>query len=185
MGKGDSNTSSSTNTTPTFAATSQSNPYFKTTTDKKGNLVTGFADGTAGQQAFDFVNKNANRLLNDYLNPSLDSVENQALMSAYTKELNKNAQSTLNNSILNPLINNGMIRSSQATNMYNNLTNQITDNISDYTNELLANSKANSWDTISNLMNLYSNGYQGIANETSNALQASVGNKSTSKSSSK
>lgn len=185
MGKGDSNTSSTTNTTPTFAATSQSNPYFQTKTDKNGNLTSNFKSGTAAQQAYDYVNANANRLLNDYMNPSLDSVENQAMMNAYTKELNKNASATLSNSILNPLLNNNMVRSSQATNMYNNLSNQITDNIADYSNELLANSKANSWDMINNLMNLYTSGYQGIANETGNALQASVGNKSTSQSSSK
>jgi capsid protein len=147
--------------------------------------VSTFKDGTAAQQAYNFVNQNANRLLQDYLKPSLDSAENQAMLNAYTKELNKNATSTLQNNIINPLANNNMIRSSQATNMYNNLSNQVADNISDYTNELLANSKANSWDMISNLMNLYTSGYQGVANETSNALQASVGNKSTSKSSSK
>lgn len=185
MGKGDSNTNSTTSTTPTFAATNQSNPYYTTKTDKNGNLTSTFKAGTAAQQAYDYVNQNANRLLNDYMNPSLDSAENQAMMNAYTKELNKNATNTLYNNILNPLISNNMVRGSQATSMYNNLNNQITDNISDYANELLANSKANSWDMISNLMNLYTSGYQGISNETGNALQASVGNKSTSQSSSK
>ena len=185
MGKGSSNTSSSTSTTPTYAATSQTNPYFQTKTDKNGNLTSAFKDGTATQAAYNFVNQNANRLLNDYLNPSLDSQENRAMMDLYTKELGKNTEQTLSNNILNPLLRNNMIRSSQATNMYNNLANQVTDNISDYSKELIANSKDNSWNMINNLMNLYTNGYQGIANETSNALQASVGNKSTSKSNSK
>jgi hypothetical protein len=185
MGKGGSNTNSTTSTKPTYAATSQTNPYFQTKTDKNGNLTTTFKNGTATQQAYDYVNANANRLLKDYMTPSLDSVENKAMMNAYTKALNENTNQTLNNSILNPLLSNNMIRSSQATNMYNNLSNQIADNISDYTNELIANSRANSWDMINNLMSLYTNGYQGIANETSNALQASVGNTSSSKSGSK
>ena len=185
MGKGDSNTNSTSTTTPTHAATSQSNPYYQTRTDKNGNLTTTFANGSAAQQAYDYVNANAGRLLNDYLNPSLDSAENKAMMNAYTKALNENTTNTLYNNIISPLANNNMLRSSQALNMYNNLSNQVNDSISDYANELIANSKANSWDTINNLMNLYTSGYQGIANETNNALQASVGNKTTTKSSSK
>ena len=177
MMSGSSSGTSST-TKKGFKATSQNNPYFQTTTDKSGNTVTKFRNGTAGQTAYDFVNDNISGLLDKYLNPSLDSVTNQAKIAAFNKQQSNNLQ----NNIINPLTNNNMIRSSQATNMYNNLSNQSAD----YTNQLLANSQDDTMNMIKSLVDLYTMGYQGASGEEQTSINASLGGgTSTTKSSSK
>ena len=170
MGKSSSNTESTSDTKPTYIATNQNNPYFQTSTDAKGNTTTNFKEGTAGETAYNYVNQNIGNLLNDYLNPSLDSTVNKAKLTAFNNQQHRNLQ----NNIINPLANNNMIRSSQATNMYNNLSNQSAD----YANQLIADSQQNSWDMINNLMNLYSTGYTGASNEVGQGIQASKGNNS-------
>ncbi len=177
MGKTKSNTSSTSSSTPTFIDTNTSNPYYQTTTDKNGNTTNNFVKGSAGETAYNFVNNNIGQLLDNYLNPSLDSATNQAKLSAF----NKQQQSNLQNNIINPLANNNMVRSSQATNMYNNLSNQSAD----YANQLLANSQTDTWNMINNLMDLYTTGYTGASNDISTALKAGVGNSSTTSSNSK
>lgn len=177
MGKSKSNTSSSSSSTPTFINTNTNNPYYNTTTDKNGNITNNFVDGTAGKTTYDFVNKNIGQLLDNYLNPTLDSTTNQAKLSAF----NKTQQTNLQNNIINPLANNNMIRSSQATNMYNNLSNQSAN----YANQLLAESQDDSWNMINNLMNLYTTGYTGANNDISTALQGAVGKTSKTTSNSK
>ena len=177
MGKSKSNTESTTTTKPTFSASSQTNPYFKTQTDDKGNTTSNFVQGSAGETAYNYVNQNIAGLLDSYLKPSLNNVTDQAKLA----EFNKVQQQNLQNNIINPLTTNNMVRSSQATNMYNNLSNQYAD----YANQLLAESQDNTWNMINNLMNLYSTGYTGSSNEIGNALQASVGNTQSSKGSSK
>lgn len=177
MGKSKSNTSSTSSSTPTFIDTNTSNPYYQTTTDKNGNTTNNFVKGSAGETAYKFVNNNIGQLLDNYLNPSLDSATNQAKLSAF----NKQQQSNLQNNIINPLANNNMVRSSQATNMYNNLSNQSAD----YANQLLANTQTDTWNMINNLMDLYTTGYTGASNDISTALKAGVGNSSTTSSNSK
>lgn len=177
MGKSKSNTSSTSSSTPTFIDTNTSNPYYQTTTDKNGNTTNNFVKGSAGETAYKFVNNNIGQLLDNYLNPSLDSTTNQAKLSAF----NKQQQSNLQNNIINPLANNNMVRSSQATNMYNNLSNQSAD----YANQLLANTQTDTWNMINNLMDLYTTGYTGASNDISTALKAGVGNSSTTSSNSK
>lgn len=165
---GGSSNSSSTSTSKTqLQPTSTTNPYFKSSTDKNGNTVTNFQNGTAGQTAYNFVNNNISRLLDNYLHPSLDSVTNQAKLGQF----NKQQQANLQNNIINPLATNNMVRSSQATNMYNNLSNQAAD----YTNSLLAEDQNNTWNMINNLMNLYTQGYTGSAAEENASLKASTG----------
>lgn len=177
MGKSKSNTSSTSSSTPTFIDTNTNNPYYQTTTDKNGNTTNSFVKGSAGETAYNFVNNNIGQLLDNYLNPSLDSATNQAKLSAF----NKQQQSNLQNNIINPLANNNMVRSSQATNMYNNLSNQSAD----YANQLLANAQTDTWNMINNLMDLYTTGYTGASNDISTALKAGVGNSSTTSSNSK
>ena len=177
MGKSKSNTTSVTSSTPTFIDTTTTNPYYQTTTTKNGVTTNRFAKGSAGETAYNFVNDNISGLLNDYLNPSLDSVTNQAKLTAF----NKQQQANLQNNIINPLANNNMLRSSQATNMYNNLSNQAAD----YSNQLLADSQDNSWNMINNLMNMYTMGYTGANNDLNTALKAATGNNGMSTSSSK
>lgn len=146
---------------------SLSNPFYTTTTDAAGNTRTGFVKGTAGEQAYNFVNNNLSQMLHNYLNPSLDSVTNQAKLTQFNKQQARNLQ----NNIISPLANKNMIRSSQATNMYNNLSNQAAD----YSNQLLANDQQNTWDMINNLVNLYSQAYNGMANDASNTMNYSIG----------
>ena len=177
MGKSSSNSSSTTTSKPVYSASSQTNPYYKTTTNSSGDTVTNFLKGSAGETAYNYVNDNIGSLLNNYLNPSLNNSVDQAKLTAF----NQQQQQNLQNSIINPLANNNMIRSSQATNMYNNLSNQYAD----YTNQLLADSQANSWNMINNLMNMYTTGYSGANSEIGNALQASVGRSDSSSSKSK
>ncbi len=177
MGKSKSNTSSSSSSTPTFINTNTTNPYYQTTTDKNGNTTNNFIKGTAGETAYNFVNKNIGQLLDNYLNPSLNNSTTQAKLN----EFNKQQQANLQNQIINPLASNNMIRSSQATNMYNNLSNQAAD----YSNQLIADSQSDTWNMINNLMNMYTAGYTGANNDVSTALQAAVGNSSTTSSKSK
>lgn len=164
---GSSNTNSSSTTTKTFKPTQQINPYFTTSTNKKGKTVTKFAPGTAGQTTYDFVNNNISTLLDNYLNPTLDSSVNKARMDLFQKQQANNLQ----NNIINPLAANNMIRSSQATNMYNNLSNQSAD----YGKELIANSQNDTWNMINNLMGLYMNGYTGASGEEKASIQSSLG----------
>lgn len=177
MGKSKSNTSSSSSSTPTFINTNTTNPYYQTTTDKNGNTTNNFIKGSAGETAYNFVNQNIGQLLDNYLNPTLNNPTTQAKLN----EFNKQQQANLQNQIINPLVNNNMIRSSQATNMYNNLSNQAAD----YSNQLIADSQSDTWNMINNLMNMYTAGYTGANNDISTALQAAVGNNSTTTSSSK
>ena len=161
------NTSSESSSKVDPRATSLSNPYYTTKTDANGNTKTSFAPGTAGETSYNFVNKNISGLLDQYLNPTLDSATNQAKIASF----NKQQQSNLQNNIINPLANSNMIRSSQATNMYNNLSNQSAD----YANDLIANNQNDTWNLINNLVSLYTLGYQGIGNEQNTSIQSSLG----------
>lgn len=148
-------------------ATSLNNPYYTTTTDANGNTSTTFKQGTAGETSYNFVNQNIAGLLDQYMRPNLNSATNQAKLNAF----NKTQQSNLQNNIVNPLVKNNLLRSSQATNMYNNLSNQSAD----FTNDLIANNQNDTWNMINNLVSLYSLGYQGIGNEQSQSINASLG----------
>lgn len=171
---GSSNSSST--TSKEFKPTSQNNPFYTTSTDKNGNTVTNFANGTAGKTSYDFVNNNISTLLDNYLNPTLNSTTNQAKLNEFNKQQSQNLQ----NNIINPLANNNMVRSSQATNMYNNLSNQSAD----YANQLLADDQANTWNMINNLMSMYVNAYTGVNNNQAAGINASLGGGDTKTSSS-
>ena len=173
-GSSKSNTSSVTRRS--MKPTSQTNPFYTTSTDKNGNTVVNFKKGTAGQTGYNFVNRNISQLLNNYLNPSLNDTTTQAKLA----EFNKTQQQNLQNNIISPLANNNMLRSSQATNMYNNLSNQSAD----YTNQLLANSQENTWNMINNLMGMYMNAYNGVSGEEGTSINASIGSGDSSTSSS-
>lgn len=149
-----------------FKPTSQVTPFYTSKTDKKGNTVTNFASGTAPQTVYDITNQNIGQLLHNYLNPSLDSVANQAKLRAFDRTQADNLQ----NNILNPLTQNNMIRSSQATNMYNNLQQQHAN----YADSLLAN-EANTSDMIQLLTNLYQQAATGTSGQQSTSINASLG----------
>jgi len=163
---GQSSESTSTSTNNPKPA-SFKNPFYTTVTDRNGNTTTKFVSGTAGEQAYNYVNQNLSGLLQDYLNPNINSATNQAKLNQFKKQQAANLQ----NNIISPLANRNMIRSSQATNMYNNLSNQAAD----YTNNLIANSQQDTWNMINNLVNLYSQAYSGMANDASNTMNYSIG----------
>lgn len=166
MGGGSKSSTSST-TKKSMKPTSQTNPFYSTRTTKNGDTTVSFQNGTAGQTAYNFVNKNLSGLLNNYLHPSL----NDPTIQAKLNQFNKTQQQNLQNNIINPLASNNMLRSSQATSMYNNLSNQSAD----YANDLIANSQQDTWNMINNLMSMYMNAYNGTANEQSTGINASLG----------
>lgn len=88
---------------------------------------------------------------------------------------NKQQQANLQNNILNPLAQNNMIRSSQATNMYNNLSNQAAD----YANSLIANSQQDTGNIINNLMNYALQGWNVLNGNQALSLNTSQGNATT------
>lgn len=174
MGKKSSKTTSNT----IYGNTTTTNPYVTSQTTNKGTTSV-FNPESAFSTVNNFVNKNIGGLLDDYLNPSLNSVTNQAKMNSYINTLNNETSKNLENNIINPLSNRNMIRSSQATDMYNNLATNNANQISNYANELLANSQADTASLLSNLMLMYMNGYNVLSDTQKQSLAASQGNATT------
>ncbi len=171
MGKKSSKTTSKT----VYGNTTTSNPYFTSQTNNNGT-TTIFNPNTAFNSVNKFVNKNMNSLLDEYLNPTLNSVTNQAKMNSYINTLNSESKKNLENSIINPLSNRNMIRSSQATDLYNNLAQNNAGQIGNFANELLANSQENTAKMLTNLMLLYMNGYNAMSDTQKQSLATSQGN---------
>ena len=173
MGKSSQKTNSVSNTV--YGSTTTSNPYATAKTNNSGTKAS-FKKGTALDTIYNFVNKNTANLLDEYLNPTLDSNVNQAKINAFTKNLNQQALSALENNIINPLSKRNMIRSSQASDLYKNLSNQTTSSIDDYINELLATSQDETANMLTNLFNYYMQGYNVLSNMQNQSLQTSSGN---------
>lgn len=155
MGGGsNSSTESNTNASSSkrYSKTTTSNPYVTSTTNNRGT-TTKFQDGSALSTVNNFTNNNIDRLLNEYLNPSIDTTQNQALLGQYQKNLESETNKSLQNNIIAPLTRRNMIRSSQATDLYNNLSKNNNDAISDYTAQLLSNSQNTTENTLNTLMN--------------------------------
>ena len=171
MGKKSNKTSSKT----VYGSTTTTNPYVTSQTTNKGT-VSVFNPGTAYDTLNNFVNTNTEKLLDEYLNPSLYSVTNQAKINSFMNSLNSQTNQNLENNIINPLSNRNMIRSSQATNMYNNLAQTNASQIAEYNNQLLANSQNETAKVIGNLLLWYLNGYNAIANNQQQSLATSQGN---------
>ena len=125
-----------------YGNTTTTNPYVTSQTTNKGT-VSAFNPGTAYDTINNFVNANTEKLLDEYLNPTLNSVTNQSKMNSFMNNLNAQTSQNLENNIINPLSNRNMVRSSQATNMYNNLAQTNASQIAEYANNLLA--KLNSY----------------------------------------
>jgi len=154
----------------TYKDTTTKNPYVTSTTTNKGTTTT-LQPNTALSSVYDFTNANIDKLLNEYLNPSMDTAVNKAKMNQF----NKTQRQNLENNIIAPLAGRNMIRSSQATDLYNNLSNQAAD----YTNSLLANSQSDTANIINNLMNYALQGYNVISGNQAQSLQTSSGNATT------
>ena len=171
MGKKSTKTTNKT----VYGNTTTTNPYVTSKTTNKGTTSV-FKDGTAFDTINDYVNNNMGTLLEEYLNPTLNSVTNQAKMNSFMNTLNSESAKSLENNIINPLSKRNMIRSSQATNLYNNLAQNNANQIGNYANELLANSQTEMAKVLSNLMLLYMNGYNAIAANQQQSLATSQGN---------
>lgn len=171
MGKKSSKTTNST----VYGNTTTTNPYVTSQTTNSGT-ATVFNPNTAFNSINSFVNNNMDSLLDQYLNPTLNSVTNQSKLKSYANTISAESAKNLENNIINPLSNRNMIRSSQATNMYNNMAQDNANKISTYANELLSNSQQDTANMLSDLMLLYMNGYNAIADNQRQSLSTSQGN---------
>jgi hypothetical protein len=171
MGKKSSKTTSKT----IYGNTTTTNPYVTSQTNNNGT-VSIFNPGTAYDTLNNFVNKNTEKLLDEYLNPTLNSVTNQAKINSFMNNLNSQTSQNLENNIINPLSERNMIRSSQATNMYNNLAQTNASQIAEYNNQLLANSQNETAKMLGNLLLWYLNGYNMVSNNQQQSLTTSQGN---------
>lgn len=162
-----------------YKDTTTKNPYVTSHTNNSGTIST-FMPNTAFNSINDFVNSNITTLLDEYLNPTLNSVTNQAKMNSYINALNSQTVKNLENNIINPLSKRNMMRSSQATNLYNNLASNNANSIGAFTNDLLVNSQAETAKILANLMLLYMNGYSAILDNQKQSLVTSQGNSSSS-----
>ena len=181
MGKQSHNSTST--TSKIYGNTTTNNPYASATTNNSGTTAN-FQPGTALDSIYNFVNKNMDSLLDEYLNPNLNSTTNQAKLNAYTNKLNSETYKNLENNIINPLSNRNMVRSSQATDLYKNLSDQNASSLSSYINDLLADSQENTASMMNNLLAAYMQGYNVISDMQNQSLQTSAGNGTTTTNSS-
>ena len=181
MGKQSQNSTST--TSKIYGNTTTNNPYASATTNNSGTTAN-FQPGTALDSIYNFVNKNMDSLLDEYLNPNLNSTTNQAKLNAYTNKLKRETYKNLENNIINPLSNRNMVRSSQATDLYKNLSDQNASSLSSYINDLLADSQENTASMMNNLLAAYMQGYNVISDMQNQSLQTSAGNGTTTTNSS-
>ena len=167
--------SQSTSTQTVYGNTSTTNPYAYARTDNSGT-VAGFQDGTALNSVYNFVNKNIDNLLEEYLNPNINSSTNQAKLNSFISSLNREAGRNLENNVIDSLSKRNMIRSSQATDLYKNLADTTTSSLADYISSLIADSQNNSANVINNLLKAYMQGYQVISDMQGQSLRTSQGN---------
>ena len=158
-----------------YGRTSTTNPYAQASTNNSGT-ISGFKDGTAFDTIYNFVNKNINSMLDDYLNPNLNSLTNQSKINSYKRALNSSTAQNLENNIINPLSNRNMVRSSQATDMYKNLSNQNVSSLDDYISGLLSESQDKSAQMLNDMLANYLKGYSVISDVQRQSLQTSSGN---------
>lgn len=184
MGGGSGSSSkSSSETTKTYKNTTTSNPYVTSKTNDSGTTTT-LQPNTALSSVYNFTNKNIDQLLDEYLNPSINTATNQAKLNTYRKTLNDETRKALENNIVAPLAQRNMIRSSQATDLYNNLARQQAESIDDYTTSILASSQNDTANIINNLMNLAFQGYNVVSGNQAQSLNTSSGNSTTNSNSS-
>lgn len=168
---------SSTKTTQSniLGQSTTSNPYVVSSTNNSGTS-TSFKDGTALNSVYNFVNRNIDSLLDEYLNPNINSTTNQTKLNTFANNLNATTQKNLENNIINPLSRRNMIRSSHANDLYKNLSEQNVDSISSYISDLLTESENNAASKLNTLLNAYMQGYNVIADNQQQSLDTSVQN---------
>lgn len=175
---GGSNSSSNSTSSKKYSTTTTTNPYVTSTTTDKGTTTT-LQPNTALSSVYNFTNTNMDKLLDEYLNPTLDNTTNQAKMNLYRKTLNEETRKNLENNIITPLAQRNMIRSSQATDLYSNLANKNNEAIADYAASLLSDSQNNTGNIINSLMNMALQGYNVVSGNQAQSLNTSSGNGTT------
>ena len=85
MGKKSTKTTAQT----VYGNTTTSNPYSTATTNNQGTTAN-FVKGSAFDTIYNVVNKNINSLLDEYLNPTLDSTVNKAFQKKYVTFFSSN-----------------------------------------------------------------------------------------------
>ena len=167
--------SSSTTTRTVYGNTTTTNPYVTSSTTNKGT-TSSFNKGNALDTVNNFMNQNMGTLLENYLNPTLNSVTNQAKLRAFNDTLNATTLANMENNIINPLSKRNMIRSSQATDLYKNLLRNNAEQTSAYANDLLSKSQKETATMLANLMLMYMNGYNVLSDTQRQSLATSQGN---------
>lgn len=169
-----SNSKTNTSMKKTYGNTSTSNPYVTSNTTNKGT-VTDFTKGSGADTFNQFYNNYIGNVLNDLVNPSIDSTRNQALVNSYANNLNKLSNYNLENTI-NNLSNRGLIRSSVANDMYNKMNKENADNIADYQASVIGNNQNDATNLFNTLMNAYLQNWNIISGNQAQSLQTSAGN---------
>ena len=157
-----------------YKNTTTTNPYVTSKTNNRGTTSV-FNEGTAFDTINKFVNQNMGNLLESYLNPSLNTVTNQAKINEFVSNLSSQTAGSLENNIINPLSKRNMIRSSQASDMYNKLSQNNALQVASFLNQLLGNSQKDAASMLSNLITLYMNGYNAINDTQQQSLATSQG----------
>lgn len=169
-----SKSKSNTTSKSTYGNTTTSNPYITSTTNN-GGTTSKFTQGSGAETFNNFYNSKIGQILNNLLNPSTETAQNQALSNAYIKNLNEQTIKNTEN-MVNNLSNRGLIRSSVANDMYNNLAKTNANNLADYNASLIANNQDNSTNLFNTLMNAYLQGWNVVNGNQAQSLQTSSGN---------
>ena len=175
MGGSSKNSSSNNYKTNYLGTSTTKNPYVTSTTNNNGT-TSSFKPNTAMETIYNSVNQNIGNLLNEYINPTLESNTNKALLNNFANVLQSQSKQNLENNIINPLTQRNMIRSSQATDLYKKEVENTNSNIANFANNLLANSQANTADMITNLLNAYLQGYNIVNDNQAQSLATSKSN---------
>ena len=167
--------SNSTTTRTIYGDTTTKNPYAYARTNNSGT-ISGFQNGTALNSIYNFVNNSIDSLLNDYMNPNLNSVTNRAKLNSFANTLASQSRANMENNIINPLSKRNMVRSSQAQDLYKNLSNQNISAIANYANDLISNSQNDTAKMLTNLLSYYMQGANYLSNMQNQSLNTSKGN---------
>lgn len=174
------NTSTKTTNSTVYGDTTTANPYVTSRTNNRGT-TTNYNVGTAFDTINSFVNNNMEALLEQYLNPSLNTATNKSKMNSFVNALNSESTKNLENNIINPLSQRNMVRSSQASDLYNQLAQTNASSIANYANELLGSTQKDTASVLNNLLTAYLSGYNILSDAQKQSLKASQGNATTTK----
>ncbi len=157
---------------PGYASTTSTNPYANAKHNKSGSSYTLNPFLTQSNQ---FVESNVPALLQQLLNPSLDSPQIAAQSALFQDKFTKDSAKAFENNLINPLAQRNMLRSSAMNDLAKNFSADQNQQLSNFNNQLIADSTTNTSNLINQLMNMYLTGanlgQQSIANAKGDAQQ--------------